>query len=66
MQTEIKITEDQLAIDWTLTDNDIQFISKNSNHSIKFATQLCYLRAHGRFIGKDDVIPFTPLSYIAK
>lgn len=66
MQTEIKITEDQLAIDWTLTDNDIQFISKNSNHSIKFATQLCYLRAHWRFIGKDDVVPFTPLSYIAK
>ena len=57
MQTEIKITEDQLAIDWTLTDNDIQFISKNSNHSIKFATQLCYLRAHGRPLCQDSCHP---------
>ena len=66
MQTDMEITEDQLAIDWTLTDSDIQFINKNSNQNIKFAAQLCHLRAYGRFVGKDDVLPFTPLSYIAK
>ena len=31
MQTEIEITEDQLAIDWTLTESDIQFINKATN-----------------------------------
>ena len=66
MQTDMEITEDQLAIDWTLTDSDIQFINKNSNQNIKFAAQLCHLRAYGRFVGKDDVLPFTPLSSIAK
>ncbi len=66
MQTDMEITEDQLAIDWTLTDSDIQFINKNSNQNIKFAAQLCHLRAYGRFVSKDDVLPFTPLSYIAK
>ena len=48
MQTDMEITEDQLAIDWTLTDSDIQFINKNSNQNIKFAAQLCHLRADGR------------------
>ena len=64
--TEIEITEDQLAIDWTLTEDDVFFVKKNSNQNIKFATQLCYLRAYGRFVGKGDVIPFTALSYLAK
>jgi len=58
MHTEIEITEDQLAIDWTLTDPDLQFIKNNSNQNIKFATQMCYLRAYGRFVSKDDVIPY--------
>lgn len=31
MHTEIEITEDQLAIDWTLTEEDIRFINNNSN-----------------------------------
>lgn len=66
MQAETEITEDQLAIDWTLTDTDLHFIKKNSNQNLKFATQLCYLRAYGRFISKDDVIPYAALSYLAK
>lgn len=66
MHTEIEITEDQLAIDWTLTDTDLQFIKNKSNQNIKFATQMCYLRAHGRFVSKDDVIPYAALSYLAR
>ncbi|MFO8703578.1 DUF4158 domain-containing protein [Legionella pneumophila serogroup 2] len=66
MHTEIEITEDQLAIDWTLTEDDIQFIKDNSKHVIKFAALLCYLRAHGRFISKEDVLSFTAISYLAK
>ena len=66
MHTEIEITEDQLAIDWTLTEEDIQFINNNSKHGIKFAALLCHLRAYGRFIGKDDVLSFTAVSYLAK
>jgi TnpA family transposase len=66
MQAEIEITEDQLAIDWTLTENDIKFINKNSKQGVKFAAQLCHLRAYGRFIGKDDIISLTALSYIAR
>ncbi|EHL30010.1 Tn3 family transposase [Legionella drancourtii] len=66
MHTEIRITEDQLAIDWTLTKEDIQFINNNSKQGIKFAALLCHLRAYGRFIGKDDVLSFTAISYLAK
>ena len=66
MHTEIEITEDQLAIDWTLTEEDIRFINNNSNQGIKFAALLCHLRAYGRFIGKDDALPFTAMSYLAK
>ena len=66
MHTEIEITEDQLAIDWTLTEDDILFIKDNSKHVIKFAVLLCYLRAHGRFISKEDVLSFTAISYLAK
>lgn len=66
MQTTIEITEDQLAIDWTLTESDVQFINKTTNQSIKFAALLCHLRAYGRFIGKDDTVPFIALSYLAK
>ncbi|HEM6966113.1 TPA: Tn3 family transposase [Legionella pneumophila] len=66
MHTEIEITEDQLAIDWTLTDTDLQFIKNNSNQNIKFATQMCYLRAYGRFVSKDDMIPYAALSYLAR
>lgn len=66
MHSEIEITEDQLAIDWTLTEEDIRFINNNSNQGIKFAALLCHLRAYGRFIGKDDALPFTAMSYLAK
>lgn len=66
MQTKIELTEDQLAIDWTLTDNNVQFINKNSSQGVKFAALLCHLRAYGRFVGKDDVLSFTALSYLAK
>jgi TnpA family transposase len=66
MHTEIEITEDQLAIDWTLTEEDIRFIKNNSNQGIKFAALLCHLRAYGRFIGKDDALPFTAINYLAK
>ncbi|HGO6793271.1 Tn3 family transposase [Legionella pneumophila serogroup 1] len=66
MHTTIEITEDQLAIDWTLTESDVQFINKTTNHSIKFAALLCHLRAYGRFISKNDTVPFIALSYLAK
>ena len=66
MQTDTEITEDQLAIDWTLTDSDIQFIKTHSTQCIKFAALFCHLRAYGRFVSKDDALSFTALSYLAK
>ena len=63
MQTDMEITEDQLAIDWTLTDSDIQFIKTHSTQGIKFAALLCHLRAYGRFVGKDDVLAWFKKCY---
>jgi len=66
MTTESVISEDQLAIDWTLTEQDMDFVTSNSrggNQHLKLAAQLCYLRRYGVFIldsavfslGKSDL-----------
>ena len=46
------ISEDQLAIEWTLTDSDLLFISQQSRgreNRICFAADLCIIRAHPDF-----------------
>lgn len=65
----MEITEDQLAIDWTLTEPDILFVINNSRgflQNVKFAAQLCHLRACGRFIEPNDTVPITVINYLAK
>lgn len=69
MQIDIEITEDQLAIDWTLTDGDSQFVNDNTRgfkQTIKFAAQLCHLRAHGVFMDQNTNLPISALNYLAK
>jgi len=69
MTTESTISEDQLAIDWTLTEQDLEFVISNSRGAtqhIKLAAQLCYLRRYGIFIGSEDSVPLDALSYLAK
>lgn len=69
MATEKIISEDQLAIDWTLTKEDYEFVvdhSRGSNQHIKLAAQLCYLRRNSIFIGQNNDIPLEALSYLAK
>lgn len=46
------ITEDQLAKDWTLSENDIEFILSSSRtdiNLIRTAVQLCVLRKTAGF-----------------
>ena len=65
----MEISEDQLAIDWTLTENDINFVIKNSrgaDNRICFAANLCFLRAHSQFITRRDSIPLIAVNYLAR
>lgn len=69
MTTESVISEDQLAIDWTLTEEDMNFVTSNSrgpNQNLKFAAQLCYLRRYGVFISSHHDVPMDAISYLAK
>lgn len=69
MTTESGISEDQLAIDWTLTEQDVDFVTSNSrggNQHLKLAAQLCYLRRYGVFISSEDNVPLEAFSYLAK
>jgi len=69
MTTESVISEDQLAIDWTLTEQDMDFVTSNSrggNQHLKLAAQLCYLRRYGVFISSEDNVPLEAFSYLAK
>lgn len=63
------ISEDQLAIDWTLTEQDIHFISQNSRgqeNRICFAAELCMIRAYHRFLDRNERIPLKATNYLSQ
>ncbi len=63
------ISEDQLAIEWTLTEQDIQFVSKNSRgqeNRICFAADLCTTRAHHRFLDRNETLPLKATNYLSQ
>ena len=63
------ISEDQLAIEWTLTEQDIQFVSKNSRgqeNRICFAADLCITRAHHRFLDRNETLPLKATNYLSQ
>lgn len=63
------ISEDQLAIEWTLTEQDIQFVFQNSRgqeNRICFAADLCITRAHHRFLERNESLPLKATNYLSQ
>ena len=61
------ITEDQLAKDWTLSEQDIDCILSNArleDHRLRSAIQLCILRKTGRFTSDCSKIPLKAANYL--
>jgi hypothetical protein len=63
------ISEDVLATDWTLSDADIATIvscCRGNDHRLRFAIQLCALRATSRFLSSYDQVPLKAANYLAQ
>ena len=63
-----EITDEDLAIDWTLTEVAARFILKNTRGqepTLRFAMQLCTLRITGKFIDAYNELSLKVVNYLA-
>ena len=60
--------EDALARDWTLSAEDVAetLRSRGSDHRLRFAVELCALRARGRFVEDPAAVPLTAVNFLAR
>src|SRR5262245_60976739 len=70
LQNAEDIPEEELAVDWTLTPQEVIF-SLNQCHGesanyLRFATQLCWLRKTGRFIQDYSLVPIKVVQYLSR
>jgi len=70
MQNAEDIPEEVLAIDWTLTAQDLDFVfihcHRGSENLLRLAVQLCALRKTGRFIQDYHEIPIKIVQYLTR
>ena len=70
MQNAEDIPEEILAIDWTLTAQDLDFVFmycyRGSENLLRLAVQLCALRKTGRFIQDYHEIPIKVVQYLTR
>ena len=70
LQSAQDISDEALAIDWTLNPRDLQFIFSQGLHSsetlIRFAIHLCWLPKTGRFVQEYSQIPIKAIQYLAR
>lgn len=70
LHTAQDISEEILAIDWTLTREDLNIILSScrgaSENYLKFAIQLCQLRKYGRFLQHYHQVPIKAIPYLAR
>ncbi len=61
-------TEEELAIDWTLTDEEINQTGRHrgSENLCRYALQICTLRKQGRFVSGFETIPAAVVAYICR
>jgi len=58
-------SDEEMARDWTLTENDLQEISKYRKISRLFiSVQICSVRLYGRFINEVDVLSPRVVNYL--
>ena len=62
------ISEEILAIDWTLVAPDLEFVYRyrGSENLLRLAIQLCALRKTGRFIQEYSSVPIKVVQYLAR
>jgi TnpA family transposase len=63
------ITEDRLAKDWTLSEQDKDFILKNfrgNTQKMRYAIQLCNLRYSGNFITDRSKLSLKVVNYLSR
>ncbi len=60
--------DDALARDWTLTPGDVTetLRGRGDHHRLRFAIQLCWLRANGRFVEDYQCIPLAAVNHLAR
>ena len=59
------MNDERLLLDWLLSAEDIEFVTKKSRGSsnkLKYALQICHLRNRGRFIENWSAISVNSLN----
>ncbi|MFC1834122.1 Tn3 family transposase [Thermodesulfobacteriota bacterium] len=61
-------TEEEIAFDWTLSEEDLRVVLKHrgNDNLCRFAVQLCVLKKHGRFLSDYSVVPPKILGYLCR
>ena len=60
--------EDALARDWTLSADDVAEVlrGRGADHQLRFAVELCALRARGRFVEDPAAVPLAAVNFLAR
>jgi TnpA family transposase len=60
--------DDDVVRNWSLSAEDVAEVmrARGTEHRLRFAVQLCALRATGRFISDYQRVPIEAISYLAQ
>ena len=60
--------DDEIVRDWSLSAQDIVEVmrARDTEHRLRYAVQLCALRATGRFVSDYQRVPIEAISYLAR
>ena len=62
-----QISQEEIARDWTLSDNDKHEISQyRKGYRLFLATQLCAVRLYGRFLLNPNELPAQVINYLSR
>lgn len=66
LELPVEPSDEDLARDWTLSPADRTEIlhCRGDDHRLRFAVQLCTLRAFGRLLAADDTVPTRILNHL--
>ncbi|MBV8530934.1 MAG: DUF4158 domain-containing protein [Candidatus Eremiobacteraeota bacterium] len=66
-RTGVNLGDDEIVRDWSLSVEDAAEVmrARGAEHRLRFAVQLCALRATGRFLSDYKQVPIEALGYLA-
>jgi len=64
----IHLGDDEVVRDWSLSAEDVAEVlrARGTEHRLRFAVQLCALRAMGRFVSDYQQVPIEAVGYLAQ